>query len=123
MRWQHPTRGLIGPEKFIPVAEETGLIRDLGWWSLGEACQRLKEWRSQVGPDRALIMSVNLSLKQFMQPNLVTNIGTLLSDLGLPSNVLKLEITESTVMEDPSHAVLILQKMKEMGIRLPIDDF
>jgi diguanylate cyclase (GGDEF)-like protein len=123
MRWQHPTRGLLGPEKFIPVAEETGLIRDLGWWSLGEACQRLKEWRSQVGPDRELIMSVNLSIKQFMQPNLVQNIGTLLSDLGLPSNVLKLEITESTVMEDPSAAVLMLQKMKEMGIRLAIDDF
>jgi diguanylate cyclase (GGDEF)-like protein/PAS domain S-box-containing protein len=123
MRWQHPTRGLIGPEKFIPVAEETGLIRDLGWWSLGEACQRLKEWRSQVGPDRELIMSVNLSIKQFMQPNLVQSIGTLLSDLGLPSNVLKLEITESTVMEDPSAAVLMLQKMKEMGIRLAIDDF
>jgi len=76
-----------------------------------------------VGPDRELIMSVNLSIKQFMQPNLVQNIGTLLSDLGLPSNVLKLEITESTVMEDPSAAVQMLQKMKEMGIRLAIDDF
>jgi diguanylate cyclase (GGDEF)-like protein/PAS domain S-box-containing protein len=123
MRWQHPTRGLIGPEIFIPVAEETGLIRDLGWWSLGEACRRLGEWRSQVGPDRDLIISVNLSIKQFTQPKLVEKIGILLRDLGIPPNALKFEITESTVMEDPSAAVEMLQQMKDMGIRLAIDDF
>jgi len=123
MRWQHPTRGLIGPQIFIPVAEETGLIRDLGWWSLGEACRRLREWRSQVGPERDLIINVNLSIKQFMQPKLVENIGILLRDLGIPPNALKLEITESTVMEDPIAAVEMLQQMKDMGIRLAIDDF
>jgi diguanylate cyclase (GGDEF)-like protein/PAS domain S-box-containing protein len=123
MRWQHPTRGLLGPNKFISVAEETGLIRDLGWWSLGEACQRLKEWRSQVGPERDLIVSVNLSIKQFMQPNLVQNIGALLNELDLPPHTLKLEITESTVMEDPTAAVEMLQRMKDLGIRLAIDDF
>jgi len=123
LRWHHPTRGLIKPEIFIPVAEETGLIRDLGWWSLREACLRLREWRSQVGPDRDLIVSVNLSIKQFMQPKLVENIGILLHDLGVPPNALKLEITESTVMEDPTAAVEMLQQMKDMGIRLAIDDF
>jgi diguanylate cyclase (GGDEF)-like protein/PAS domain S-box-containing protein len=123
MRWQHPTRGLIGPEIFIPVAEETGLIRDLGWWSLGEACRRLGEWRSQVGADRDLIVSVNLSIKQFTQPKLVENMGILLRDLGIPPSALKLEITESTVMEDPVAAVEMLQQMKNMGIRLAIDDF
>ena len=123
MRWQHPTRGLIGPENFISVAEDTGLIRDLGWWSLGEACRQLKEWRSQLGRNRDLIISVNLSIKQFMQPNLVENIGNLLNELGIPANALKLEITESTVMEDPAAAVEMLQKMKDLGIRLAIDDF
>ncbi len=123
MRWQHPTRGLLGPDKFIFVAEDTGLIRELGWWSLGQACQRLKEWRRGVGPDRDLVVSVNLSIKQFVQPNLVQNIAALLNELGLPPHALKLEITESTVMEDPTGAVAMLQSMKDLGIRLAIDDF
>jgi len=123
MRWQHPTRGLLGPDKFISVAEDTGLIRELGWWSLGEACRRLKEWRNQVGPELDLVISVNLSMKQFVQPNLVQNIGALLNKLGLPPHALKLEITESTVMEDPTAAVEMLLKMKDLGIRLAIDDF
>jgi diguanylate cyclase (GGDEF)-like protein/PAS domain S-box-containing protein len=123
MRWQHPTRGLLGPNEFISVAEDTGLIRELGWWSLNEACRRLMEWRSQVGPERELVVSVNLSIKQFVQPNLVQNIGAMLKELGLPPGALKLEITESTVMEDPSATVEMLQKMKDLGIRLAIDDF
>jgi diguanylate cyclase (GGDEF)-like protein/PAS domain S-box-containing protein len=123
MRWQHPTRGLLGPDKFISVAEDTGLIRELGWWSLGEACRRLKEWRDQVGPERDLVISVNLSIKQFTQQNLVQNIGAMLEELGIPPHALKLEITESTVMEDPTAAVEMLQKMKGLGIRLAIDDF
>jgi diguanylate cyclase (GGDEF)-like protein/PAS domain S-box-containing protein len=123
MRWQHPTRGLIGPEKFISVAEDTGLIRDLGWWSLQEACRRLGKWRSQVGPERDLTISVNLSIKQFVQPNLVQNIGILLKEMNIPPHALKLEITESTVMEDPSAAVEMLQRMKDLGICLAIDDF
>jgi diguanylate cyclase (GGDEF)-like protein/PAS domain S-box-containing protein len=123
MRWQHPTRGLIGPEKFISVAEDTGLIRDLGWWSLQEACRRLREWRSQVGAERDLTISVNLSIKQFVQPHLVQNIGILLKEMGIPPHALKLEITESTVMEDPSAAVEMLQSMKDLGICLAIDDF
>jgi diguanylate cyclase (GGDEF)-like protein/PAS domain S-box-containing protein len=123
MRWQHPTRGMLGPDQFIAVAEDTGLIRELGWWCLKEACQRLKEWRDQMGPERDLIISVNLSIKQFVQPNLVQNIGILLRELDLPPHALKLEITESTVMDDPSAAVEMLQQMKELGIRLAIDDF
>jgi diguanylate cyclase (GGDEF)-like protein/PAS domain S-box-containing protein len=123
MRWQHPTRGLIGPEKFISVAEDTGLIRELGWWGLGEACRQLKEWRRQLGPQCDLTISVNLSIKQFMQPNLVEDIGKLLNELDIPARALKLEITESTVMEDPTAAVEMLQSMKDLGIRLAIDDF
>jgi diguanylate cyclase (GGDEF)-like protein/PAS domain S-box-containing protein len=123
LRWQHPTRGLLGPDKFIAVAEDTGLIRELGWWALGEACRRLKKWKENLSPDRDLFISVNLSIKQFTQPGLVENIGKLLSELGVSPSALKLEITESTVMEDPQAAVEMLQHMKELGIRLAIDDF
>jgi diguanylate cyclase (GGDEF)-like protein/PAS domain S-box-containing protein len=123
LRWEHPTRGLLGPKEFISVAEETGLIRELGWWSLREACTRISDWKARLGPDHDLIVSVNLSIKQFMQPNLVENIGSLLKELRLPPESLKLEITESTVMEDPSTAVEMLQQMKALGIRLAIDDF
>jgi len=123
LRWQHPTRGLLGPKEFISVAEDTGLIRELGWWSLREACCRISDWNSHVGDGRRLTVSVNLSIKQFIQPNLVENIGILLKELNMAPDSLKLEITESTVMEDPSTAVEMLQQMKALGIRLAIDDF
>ncbi|HTF23432.1 MAG TPA: EAL domain-containing protein, partial [Candidatus Limnocylindria bacterium] len=122
-RWQHPTRGLVGPNEFIPVAEETGLIRELGWWNLREACRQISEWRASSIAHRHLTISVNLSAKQFLQPNLVEDIRKLLCELALPPEALKLEITESTVMADPSGAVEMLQQMKSLGIRLAIDDF
>jgi len=123
LRWQHPTRGLLGPGEFIPVAEETGLIRELGWWNLREACRQISEWRASASGHRNLTISVNLSAKQFLQPKLVEDIGKLLSDLALPPEVLKLEITESTVMGDPTAAVEMLQHIKSLGIQLAIDDF
>ena len=123
LRWQHPTRGLLGPSEFIPVAEETGLIRELGWWNLREACRQISEWRAGASAYRNLTISVNLSAKQFLQPKLVEDIGKLLSDLSLPPEALKLEITESTVMGDPTAAVEMLQHIKSLGIQLAIDDF
>jgi diguanylate cyclase (GGDEF)-like protein/PAS domain S-box-containing protein len=123
LRWEHPTRGLLGPKEFISVAEDTGLIRELGWWSLREACIQISKWRSHLEPHRDLVISVNLSIKQFMQPNLVENIGVLLKELSLSPQSLKLEITESTVMEDPATTIQMLQQMKTLGIRLAIDDF
>jgi len=123
LRWQHPTRGLLGPSEFIPVAEETGLIRELGWWNLREACRQISEWRAGASAYRNLTISVNLSAKQFLQPKLVEDIGKLLSDLPLPPEALKLEITESTVMGDPTAAVEMLQHIKSLGIQLAIDDF
>lgn len=123
LRWQHPTRGLLGPEEFILVAEETGLIRELGWWNLHEACRQVSEWRAGSDGHRDLIISVNLSAKQFLQPNLVADIRKLLHDLSLSPDALKLEITESAVMADPSAAVEMLQQIKAIGIRLAIDDF
>ena len=123
LRWQHPTRGLLGPEEFIRVAEETGLIRDLGWWNLREACRQMTEWRADYSAYSQLTMSVNLSPKQFLQPNLAEDIGNLLRELNLPPQALKLELTESTVMGDPSAAIEMLQQIKSLGISLAIDDF
>jgi diguanylate cyclase (GGDEF)-like protein/PAS domain S-box-containing protein len=123
LRWQHPTRGLLGPKEFIPVAEETGLIRELGWWNLREACRQITEWRASSVAHRHLTISVNLSAKQFLQPHLVGEIRKLLRELALPPEALKLEITESTVMGDPSGAVEMLQQIKSLGICLAIDDF
>jgi diguanylate cyclase (GGDEF)-like protein/PAS domain S-box-containing protein len=123
LRWQHPTRGLLGPIEFIPVAEETGLIRELGWWNLREACRQISEWRASLAAHPHLTISVNLSAKQFLQPNLVEDIRKLIGELALPPEALKLEITESTVMADPSAAVEMLQQIKSLGIQLAIDDF
>jgi diguanylate cyclase (GGDEF)-like protein/PAS domain S-box-containing protein len=123
LRWQHPTRGLLAPVEFIPVAEETGLIRELGWWNLREACRQISEWRTATDAHSHLTISVNLSAKQFLQPNLVADISKLLRELALPPGALKLEITESTVMADPSGAVEMLQQIKSLGIHLAIDDF
>ena len=123
LRWQHPTRGLLGPEEFILVAEETGLIRELGWWNLREACRQMSDWRTGPNGRPDLIISVNLSAKQFLQPNLVVDIRKLLHELSLSPDALKLEITESAVMADPSAAVEMLQQIKSIGIHLAIDDF
>jgi diguanylate cyclase (GGDEF)-like protein/PAS domain S-box-containing protein len=123
LRWEHPTRGLLGPDEFILVAEETGLIRELGWWNLREACRQMVVWRANSNDHRDLTISVNLSAKQFLQRNLVGDIGKLLGELNLPPEALKLEITESAVMGDPSAAVEMLENIKSLGIRLAIDDF
>src|SRR5260221_1263022 len=102
LRWTHPTRGLLGPEEFIPVAEETGLLRELGWWNLREACRQLSESRAHLAQHPELTISVNLSAKQFLQSNLVDDIGKLLRELALRAEALKLEMTVSTVMADHS---------------------
>jgi EAL domain-containing protein (putative c-di-GMP-specific phosphodiesterase class I) len=123
LRWQHPTRGLVGPDQFIMVAEETGLIRELGWWNLREACRQLSEWKSQSDNYLNFTMNVNLSAKQFLQPNLVEEIRDLVEELDFSPETLKLEITESTVMIDPAATAKMLQQIKALGILLAIDDF
>jgi diguanylate cyclase (GGDEF)-like protein/PAS domain S-box-containing protein len=123
LRWQHPTRGLVQPLDFIPVAEETGMIREIGWWNLQNACRQISAWNACRNAGHPLTMSVNLSVKQFLQPNLAAEIGKLLRDVELPPNILKLEITESTVMADPSAAVEMLLQIKSLGVQLSIDDF
>jgi diguanylate cyclase (GGDEF)-like protein/PAS domain S-box-containing protein len=123
LRWQHPTRGLLQPLDFIAVAEETGMIRELGWWNLQKACRQISAWNACRNASPPLTMSVNLSVKQFLQPNLVAEIGKLLREMEVAPDTLKFEITESTVMADPSAAVETLLQIKSLGVQLSIDDF
>src|SRR5215213_1211841 len=123
VRWQHPTRGLISPSEFIPLAEETGLIIPLGRWVLEESCRRMREWQEQSPANRALTVSVNLSGKQLSRGDLGQQIKAILERTGLDPRSLKLEITESVVMENADLAITMLKQLHELGIELSIDDF
>jgi diguanylate cyclase (GGDEF)-like protein/PAS domain S-box-containing protein len=123
VRWQHPTRGLLEPVEFIPVAEETGMIRELGWWALAEACRQIAVWRTLHSSFANLSMSVNLSVKQFVDPNFGAKLEVLLRECNLPEGTLKLELTESSIMSDSTAAIALLSQFKSLGVRLAIDDF
>jgi len=123
VRWNHPRKGLISPAEFIPVAEESGLIVDIGLLVLREACRTLKNWREQNGCARNLVMSVNLSPRQFSEPLLVEDVKAVLVETGLPPQALKLEITETAIMDNAASAVDKLRKLKALGMALSIDDF
>jgi diguanylate cyclase (GGDEF)-like protein len=122
VRWQHPERGLVPPSDFIPIAEETGLIVAIGQWVLEEACRQAGIWREQTD-SRELIMSVNLSGRQFQQPSLATDVQRALAKAGLEAHALKLEITESVVMQDVELASATLGALAALGVRVAIDDF
>jgi diguanylate cyclase (GGDEF)-like protein len=121
VRWQHPERGLVAPSEFIPLAEETGLVVPLGRLVLEEACRQASEWRGAGGED--LTVSVNLSVKQFSQPDLVEQVDGALRGSGLPPRLLKLEVTESMVMENTDAAIMLLRRLKALGVHIAIDDF
>ena len=123
IRWQHPQRGLVSPTEFIPTAEETGLITPIGWWTLWEACNQLRIWQEQFPGSKPLTMNVNLSCKQFTQPNLLDQIDEVLIKTGIAIGSLKLEITESVVMDNPDLVKEILLDLKKRKIHLCIDDF
>ena len=123
VRWQHPERGLIPPDKFIPLAEETGLIVTIGQWVLHEACRQVRQWQKQCAGAQALTISVNLSSKQFVQSDLIEQITTILRETELDPRCLKLEITESVVMENIETATEMLKQMRALGVGLSIDDF
>ncbi len=123
LRWQHPTRGLLLPAEFIPVAEETGLIISIGWWVLREACAQMQQWQAEFKLESHLTMSVNLSGKQFSQPDLVAQIAQILQETGLEPQRLKLEITESVIMTNADAAVQMMQQLKAIGVQLAMDDF
>lgn len=123
VRWQHPTRGLVRPDLFIPVAEETGTIVELGKWVLKESCRQMERWRRVYPTAQDLAISVNLSGRQFQDPNLVAEVAGTLASSDLDPRGLKLEMTESVVMEHSRGNAATLQSLRDLGVALLIDDF
>ncbi|NJL90775.1 MAG: EAL domain-containing protein [Coleofasciculaceae cyanobacterium SM2_1_6] len=121
VRWQHPDKGMISPLTFVPLAEETGLIVSLGEWILNTACQQAALWQREF--KSKIIINVNLSPRQFTRPDLVERIEKILADTGLSSENLKLEITESILLDGSSQITETLKRLKEMNIKMCIDDF
>ncbi|CAI8842351.1 diguanylate cyclase [Brevibacillus sp. IT-7CA2] len=120
VRWNHPTKGMLSPGVFIPIAEETGLIYEIGTWVLREACRQMKHWHDEGGP--LIPVSVNLSSHQFHQRNLVQYIKNILEETKLAPHFLELEITESMMM-DPAVSISILHELNKIGTRISLDDF
>jgi EAL domain-containing protein (putative c-di-GMP-specific phosphodiesterase class I) len=120
-RWRHPTMGDIPPGKFIPLAEEAGLIGEIGMWVMRTACRQMKAWQSAgIGISR---VAVNLSARQFRDPGLIDSVASVLRDCGLEAPALELEVTESVMMSDPDAAARTLQQLHAMGVCISIDDF
>lgn len=121
IRWNHPKRGLVLPDDFVEIAEETGLIIPIGKWIIEKACRQLAEW--QRNSPVTLAMSVNLSAKQLMHPSLTDQVNEILRDTRLQPNQLKLEVTESTVMEHSERSLSVLSELDKLGVSLSTDDF
>lgn len=123
IRWQHPQRGLIPPNDFIPLAEATGLIVPMGWWVLRHACEQMVIWQQKYPQQALQFMSVNIAGKQFSQPYAGDIIAQILTETGLDPRCLKLEITESEIMENIEVVLNTAKKLKSLGIQLSMDDF
>ena len=122
IRWQHPERGLLEPAEFLPLAEETGLLIPIGQWLLREACQQVQAWQARFQADPPLTISINLSAREFLHPNLVEYIAQTLQETGLEAKRLCLEITEGIITEGKS-AAKVLERLRALGTQLYIDDF
>ncbi len=123
VRWDHPVQGLVPPYRFIPVAEESGLIVPIGAWVLEEACDQLRAWRDVGRQPLGTSMEVNLSARQIDDPRTVRTVEQILTRTGLPPEHLTLEITESALMRDAAAALRVLRALKDVGVQLAIDDF
>ncbi|HSP06734.1 MAG TPA: PAS domain S-box protein, partial [Acidobacteriota bacterium] len=123
IRWMHPERNIIAPSEFIPVAEENGLIIPIGRWAIREACQQLKKWQTQFPDVPPLSVSVNISGKQLSRPDLIDEIKTVLTETAIDPSTLKLEITESVIMENAEYAVEMLLQLRALNVQLNVDDF
>lgn len=123
IRWNHPTRGLIAPGAFIPLAEETGVILPIGWWVMTEACRQARRWQDGNAHGPRLSISVNLSPRMFQQPDLVVEVARILAETGLPPASLMLEVTEGVMIEDGDAAIATLRRLRALGVHLAIDDF
>ncbi len=123
VRWNHPLKGIVPPAKFIPLAEETGIILPLGRWVIIEACRQLGHWQKTIPGAERLSVSVNVSCRQFVRDGLVEYVAQVLEETGLDPSRLKLEITESVLMQDTSHSIHELNRLKALGVRIAVDDF
>ena len=123
IRWQHPDQGLVAPYRFIPVAEENGLIIPIGAWVLEEACHQLRDWQAEGATGPRGSVEVNLSARQIDHPEIVGTVEQILATTGLPPENLTLEITESALMRDAESALQVLRALKSLGVSLAIDDF
>jgi len=121
LRWNHPERGMVPPDTFIPLAEESGLIIMIGEWVLRTVCEQLKKWQAEGLPP--MKMAVNISARQFKQHDLVERIGAILAETGLAAGLLELELTESYLMNNVDEAIAKLHMLKDMGLGLSLDDF
>ena len=122
LRWQHPRRGLLAPDEFIPAAESSGLIVPIGAWVLSSACQQLQQWRTHASV-ADLTLAVNLSRRQLCDDALIDTVSSALSASGLDPRLLTLEVTESVVMDDVPYAVSVMEQLRRLGVRIAIDDF
>ncbi|MCE3261170.1 MAG: hypothetical protein K0R43_249 [Pseudoduganella sp.] len=121
IRWRHPEMGMVAPNRFIPLAEETGQILAVGNWVLRTACRQLRDWQREGRHD--LRMAVNVSARQLAEPDFVQGVAEVLADTGLAPHCLELELTESAVMNDVAHAMAVMHALKKLGVQLAIDDF
>ena len=123
LRWDHPRRGLLYPGEFLKVAEESGLIIPIGVWVIYEACRQMKQWQTEFHTEPPLTISVNLSSRQFSQPDLIVQIEAVLEKTGLSASSLLVELTETTMVEDIEQAVTKIDQLHKLGVGIEIDDF
>jgi EAL domain-containing protein (putative c-di-GMP-specific phosphodiesterase class I) len=121
LRWRRPGQGLVGPDEFIPILEDSGMIIAVGEWVLRSACEQAVAWQRQGLP--AVVVAVNLSARQFMQRGLADSIRRIVGETGIDPGLLELEITETTLMQSGGHTLEVLEQIKDMGVGLSIDDF
>ena len=121
IRWRHPEMGMVAPNRFIPLAEETGQILAVGHWVLRTACRQLRDWQREGRKE--LRIAVNVSAHQLAEPDFVQDVADVLADTGLAPHCLELELTESAVMDDVAHATTVMHELKKLGVKLAIDDF
>lgn len=123
VRWEHPSRGMLRPVDFLSVAEETGAIVPLGWWVLRQGCEQMRQWQQQFPTSPPLTLSVNLSGKQIMRRDVVREIDKILRETNFDPRDLRLEMTETVVMDDAESTLKILQELKQLDVKLDVDDF
>jgi diguanylate cyclase (GGDEF)-like protein len=123
VRWRHFERGIVSPATFIPVAEDTGLVVPLGRWVLREACRQARQWQSSAPEGQPFAISVNLSVREFGQPDLVKAVASILDETGLPPKALRIEITESAIIGQKHPAIETVEQLRDLGASIHLDDF